>query len=60
MDYAYSPIQTIDINQRIIIPLKKHKTFKGKRSIRVDLDYDKIVRIKQRFVYKNLYLTKDK
>ena len=48
MDYAYSPIKPININQRIIGPIKLEKILKGMRLIKSDLNDKKIIRKKQK------------
>jgi hypothetical protein len=50
MDYAFSPIQTINIHQRIIEPIKIKKELKSKRIIKSDFNDEKITRIKQKFI----------
>lgn len=50
MDYAYSPIQPINNNQRIIIFKKEFKPYFGKRLIKTDNDNQKIIRENQKFI----------
>ena len=44
MDYGYSPIQDINIIQRIIEPIKKIKPIYGKRILKDDIKNKKMIR----------------
>jgi hypothetical protein len=48
MDYAYSPIQNINNIQRIIKPNKIIKPSYGKRIIKLNINDEKILRIKKK------------
>jgi len=45
IDIAYSPIYSINNIQRIIKPIKSIKPIYGKRTIKHENDYNKIIRI---------------
>lgn len=47
MDYAYSPIENINFVQRLTKPLNKIITIYGKRTIKIDNNNFKIIRIKK-------------
>ena len=46
MDYEYSPVENINIIQRILKPIKKIKPLNGKRILKYDIKNDKITRKK--------------
>lgn len=48
MDYPYSPIQNTNNIQRIIKPIKNIKLSYGKRTIKIDNNNNKILRINNR------------
>jgi hypothetical protein len=48
MDYAYSPVQYINTQQRMMKPVKMTKSLKGKRLIKSDTNNEKINRTKQK------------
>lgn len=50
MDYAYSPIQSINKNQRILIYKKNIKPYLGKRIIKSDSKNKILLRNKQKFI----------